>query len=775
MRFPSERLLFKEYIQDVSKRHPEWVPIISFTWWRGSKPPQIVPAKRQTGLCTYCLSFDFLLEDYMKHNYYRPLTIAEAEEAALVGSGEGPGGEVNDGPNDGDQVGTRRVPLHQDCDGLCCEWCRSGGCQGDKHPLCPETVLPESGGATKKTPVRGEDGAWRKLKHDTTCPEESKTEKCYGGTCDKCGGGKKGMIACPKETSGPGECKWRYHTYESIPKETPRPPQQAPPQRSRADDNSDSEDDVESEPKPKMRRVQKTKTKTGERKGYFAFFLRLLSTFMWHDYVNNNQYQECQRSSKEGLKPGYLWMQTDFAANLENRSRMETQSGWFSKLQTTILPIVVRYIDKGGTLREEYRVYVSDDLSHSHNFVKHCLEDCIIHYASLFESNGMAPLTHVMIWSDGCGSQFKNRWQLWWLVKMVATHMLRTLKGTIIKLVDVTHHFFASCHGKGPCDSCGARTKDKIHKAELGDMTFNSSSEHYEYLRDHATIEEGDSKGRNVCRYVWIANGSVDSERPDLIAVRGLKAMHMFRGKAGDKIQMNKLSCCCPTCMKGGDGNAEDPACRNHKQQRPPAVTRNMRTEANAAAATRSAARAAMDYAVSALEGSRAGDLVLIYVMREDRKVYIPEDHRRFEKAWNCRGRYRLAQLVEDINLDVIDTRRLVRPPKIKLFLPDEEEPENEYCFPSPDFCHGPNPNEKKPVPWNQCQGGGERTCHLKHYYEKDLCDVRLSLGPIEGRRGTSTDTTSHALRITLTEDEMEGIDDILDDLADTYPMEFGE
>ena len=43
-------------------------------------------------------------------------------------------------------------------------------------------------------------------------------------------------------------------------------------------------------------------------------------------------------------------------------------------------------------------------------------------------------LTACHIWSDGCGSQLKNRWQVWFL----SSRFLGLF---------YSHNFFASCHG----------------------------------------------------------------------------------------------------------------------------------------------------------------------------------------------------------------------------------------------------------------------------------------------------------------------------------------
>ncbi|CAM9660217.1 unnamed protein product, partial [Choristocarpus tenellus] len=52
------------------------------------------------------------------------------------------------------------------------------------------------------------------------------------------------------------------------------------------------------------------------------------------------------------------------------------------------------------------------------------------------------------IWSDGCGSQFKNRRQMWWVSQSLA----RTG-------ISVVNNFFASCHGKSLSDGVGAVVK----------------------------------------------------------------------------------------------------------------------------------------------------------------------------------------------------------------------------------------------------------------------------------------------------------------------------
>ncbi|CAM9810356.1 unnamed protein product, partial [Choristocarpus tenellus] len=61
------------------------------------------------------------------------------------------------------------------------------------------------------------------------------------------------------------------------------------------------------------------------------------------------------------------------------------------------------------------------------------------------------------IWSDGCcGSQFKNRWQMWWVSQSFARMR-----------ISVVHNFFASCHGKSLSDGDGAVVKSATRGLEL--------------------------------------------------------------------------------------------------------------------------------------------------------------------------------------------------------------------------------------------------------------------------------------------------------------------
>jgi len=76
-------------------------------------------------------------------------------------------------------------------------------------------------------------------------------------------------------------------------------------------------------------------------------------------------YEPCRKR----LKPGHVMIILDFAMNHSHEYRREAQLQFFSKTQTTILPVVVWYMEKGVIKQRSY-VYLSSDVKHSNNFVQ---------------------------------------------------------------------------------------------------------------------------------------------------------------------------------------------------------------------------------------------------------------------------------------------------------------------------------------------------------------------------------------------------------------------
>jgi hypothetical protein len=227
-----------------------------------------------------------------------------------------------------------------------------------------------------------------------------------------------------------------------------------------------------------------------------AFLRRLCElsdAFVEHNYIAHNQaasYDKCV--DKVPWDSVVLLM--DFSMNYGHEHQDSGQQEWWSSWQTTLLPVVAyRRVpefegDETGVVVAESRVYVSPDLLHSNAFVQHVTNDSIRHYQRVFAAGG-TPLVNVHIWSDGCRGQFKNKEQFLWLTSgtTFATPPPTDTAGVGYGRLRLAHHFFQSCHGKGPSDSEGAAVKCSLRRYELLGRYFADTDAAYKWLEEHLT------------------------------------------------------------------------------------------------------------------------------------------------------------------------------------------------------------------------------------------------------------------------------------------------
>ena len=445
---------------------------------------------------------------------------------------------------------------------------------------------------------------------------------------------------------------------------------------------------------------------------------------------------------------------------------METISGWWAKGQTTIFPICAWwYSPRHNKMVHERLVVISNDRRHNNQWVQHAMEEAIKFFASRMEEDGVK-LTHLHMWTDGCGGQFKNKWQLHWLTTLLESVHLFTKSGVQIVLEAIHHNFFGSNHGKGVCDGLGATVKTILKYAQMAGLTFNDPRAMYEHLLQLHEIDYGEEENRYPRFFMYIDKDGVKQTRPSLKRVVGMKSFHSFIGRRGGMVEMCELSCYCPTSFTSAEG-PPDPTCRTLTGERPEPRLVPMTRITEAARDVRDAARAGIECAMEVLGEATPGDLLLVYVPPSDRREYPPMTPM-FEKAWNCQGRYRLAQLVELPDLDDINnSRRPTRAAatKIKVFLSVEEVPEQEYGFPSGETCMN---HEGRVVSYSDCPG--EVVCEKKHYYEVEVGHVRMA---IQRRNRVNTERGPPELlraeRYRLSEEEIEAMDDILEEFATAY------
>lgn len=173
--------------------------------------------------------------------------------------------------------------------------------------------------------------------------------------------------------------------------------------------------------------------------------------YLKHDHVAESQAQYLY-NIKNNLQEGEFLVTLDFAENYSFKIQDAVQSYHWSNDQATLHPYVI-YHKNGETVVHECFVVISDNNKHDtvavHLFNKKMLD----HIKLIF---GEENVRRLIFFSDGCGGQYKNKYNFTNLC-----HYKDDFN------VETEWHFFATSHGKGACDGVGGTVKRLASRASL--------------------------------------------------------------------------------------------------------------------------------------------------------------------------------------------------------------------------------------------------------------------------------------------------------------------
>ena len=415
----------------------------------------------------------------------------------------------------------------------------------------------------------------------------------------------------------------------------------------------------------------------------------------------------------------------DFAMNYSHDHLTETQSEFFAKNQTTLLSVVVWFLAPMGSdgkmeVQQHSRVYLSEDRRHSNNCVQKVLDDLLAHFKGIIgkEAAGVEECTtrRLCLWSDGCGGQFKNKWQM--------NKLLHLVGDVRFGLVGAEHHFFASCHGKGPCDGLGGWTKTYLRQQEMREsIHLDTSMDLFTLLvREKAygnNAEWAAATGVQLkCRSrTFMFMDLVGVDRGEVKDMMGIKSNHCFVTTLGGLIHMFPTSCTCPPCRAMEYEKCELIA----SEQRGEGKQMHLRAFTPATQELRSKRGSNLELGRATLAECEVGDWVLMRTDEEQRKVYS-EDH---PKNWTYRGTFRLAQIAQLPTSAMEGPRPSSRPRrgvgKFLVFYAQEEEVEEKWLFRSALVCY----REGGDVPkmWRECSESNDDPCYSEHADDSGLVE----------------------------------------------------
>lgn len=168
-----------------------------------------------------------------------------------------------------------------------------------------------------------------------------------------------------------------------------------------------------------------------------------------HDFIAKRQ-AEFLKTTKENLKQHEFVVISDFAENYSFVVQDEIQQHHWNNKQCTLHPFSIYYNTEEGLQTVSF-VIVAESLQH--NIVSvYLFQTKLI----TFLTNQFGIIRKIYFFSDGSAAQYKNRKNFLNLCEMKSNFGF-----------EAEWHFFATHHGKSPCDALGGTIKRMATRASL--------------------------------------------------------------------------------------------------------------------------------------------------------------------------------------------------------------------------------------------------------------------------------------------------------------------
>jgi len=259
---------------------------------------------------------------------------------------------------------------------------------------------------------------------------------------------------------------------------------------------------------------------------FIRSFTTSLPRLLHHDFIAKQQSRFLQES-KEKLLPGEVIILGDFAENYSFIVQDAAQSFHWNNLQATIHPFVCYYVEEtSGELQHINFVVIAESNIHDTTAV-HLFQKILLQ----FLASRIGQPKYIKYFSDGCAAQYKNR-------KMFVNLCHHELDFGVA----AEWHFFATSHGKSPCDGIGGTVKRLAARASLQRPYDN------QIITSRQLFEFGQSEINGINFYY--ATVEQHEQESQLLAPRfltsrtipGTHRLHCFRPISKEKMEVRDFS-----------------------------------------------------------------------------------------------------------------------------------------------------------------------------------------------------------------------------------------
>ena len=254
-----------------------------------------------------------------------------------------------------------------------------------------------------------------------------------------------------------------------------------------------------------------------------------LKSFPLHQYNNLGQLRQYSLAKKH-LKPHQAICVVDFAENFTCHGSADAQSTHFARNSVTVHPNVIIFSQDYHIFRDAVDI-ISDDLSHDADAVYVFVQTLSAHMTKYYPD-----ITDLIIFSDGCGAQYKSK------------KPMRHLAQNFDIPQNILWNFYGSRHGKGEADGESAVIKGTLTRSIAAQsLTLADANDCYKHLVNSG-FERKEGLSRRHLYMVCKAEIDIkrESELSGVCTVPGIRArIHQARSGGEGTLQYRRSSCFC--------------------------------------------------------------------------------------------------------------------------------------------------------------------------------------------------------------------------------------
>ena len=258
---------------------------------------------------------------------------------------------------------------------------------------------------------------------------------------------------------------------------------------------------------------------------FIEFAASQLDKLTSHSFIAKSQAQHL-KNRKESINFDTAIILVDFSENYSFAVQDEVQGFHWNKDQCTLHPVVGYVRDVDESLKVISFCFLSEDLNHDTGFV-YAVQQLLTSYIK----ENFPSIKRFEYFSDGCSGQYKNYKNFFNLTYHVQDFGL-----------NASWSFFATSHGKSPCDGVGGMVKRALTQASLKRPTAN------QILSTEAAYEFCSNQVRNV-NFFLISKDALQYTRDHLqrryalaSTVPGTRSFHYFESDGIGKLKFKRVS-----------------------------------------------------------------------------------------------------------------------------------------------------------------------------------------------------------------------------------------